>query len=368
MHDIAEFLRQHPPFETLDEEELAGVAATAEIEFHAARTPILESAGATAQFAYVVRRGSVELLIDGRLLDVLGEGEMFGFASLLEEAPLGFVARASEDTLLYRFPAEAIRPVLERPAAVRFVARSMNKGVRLLAGHEQEPLPSADGRPVGDLIRSPALVCPPATSVQEAARRMGDTGATCVVVDLGDQLGIVTDRDIRTRVVAAGAAPATPLSTVMSAPAWTVAADRTGREALIEMLDRGIRHLPVLTAGRRLVGVLDDVDLMASERRAPFRLRASIARSRDAAAVAAAAAELPETVIALHDAQLPSATISRTIASIHDNPTADRDRTRGAGAAARPLHMARDRQLRPLRAVPQLRRGLRDRLGGRRRS
>ena len=33
------------------------------------------------------------------------------------------------------------------------------------------------------------------------------------------------------------------------------------------MLAHGIRHLPVLTAGRRLLGVVDDVDLMANERR-----------------------------------------------------------------------------------------------------
>jgi CBS domain-containing protein len=319
MHDIADFLRRHPPFDTLDEETLTAVAAGTEIEFHAAQTPILESAEATSEFAYVVRRGAVELVIEGRLLDLLGEGEMFGFASLLEEAPLGFVARTAEDTLVYRIPAELIRPVLERPAAVRFVARSMNKGVRLLAGHEQEPVPSPAGRRVRELIRAAPLVCPPDTTVQEAARRMIDAGVTSTVVDLGDRLGIVTDRDIRTRVVAAGAGPDTPLSKVMSAPAWTVAGDRTGTEALLEMLDHGVRHLPVLDPGRRLIGVLDDVDLMASERRAPFRLRAEISRSADAAAVARAASELPATVIALHDAELPAAAISRAIASIHDS-------------------------------------------------
>jgi CBS domain-containing protein len=321
MHDIAEFLRVHPPFDTLDGEALERVAASAEIEFHAAGTPILESAEETSRFAYVVRRGAVELLIDGRLLDLLGEGEMFGFASLLEEAPLGFVARAAEDTLVYRIPADAIRPVLERADAVRFVARSMNKGVRLLAGHGQQPVPTPAGRRVRELIRAEPLVCPPQTTVQDAAGRMIDTGVTCTVVDLGDGLGIVTDRDIRTRVVAAGAGPDTPLSEVMSAPAWTVSADRTGTEALLEMLDHGVRHLPVLDAGRRLIGVLDDVDLMASERRAPFRLRAQIARSRDADAVAAAASELRDTVIALHDAELPAAAISRAIGSIHDSAT-----------------------------------------------
>jgi CBS domain-containing protein len=150
---------------------------------------------------------------------------------------------------------------------------------------------------------------------------MAEAGATCVVVDMGDRLGIVTDRDIRTRVVAAGAGPDTQLSEVMTAPAWTVSADRMATEALLEMLDHGIRHLPVLSAGRRLLGVLDDVDLMANERRAPFRLRASIARSADAKEVAEAAAELPDTVVALYDAGLPSAAICRTIASIHDTVT-----------------------------------------------
>jgi CBS domain-containing protein len=320
MHDIAEFLQRHPPFDTLDEDALRGVAASAEIEFHPARTPILESAEATAEFAYVVRRGSVELVTDGRLLDLVGEGEMFGFASLLAESPLGFVARAADNTLLYRIPGRAIRPVLERPAAVRFVAASLAGRKPLLAGSEPEPPPAA-GRSVGELIRAPALVCPPAMPVQEAARRMVETAHSCVVTDLGDRLGIVTDHDIRTRVVAAGAGPDTPLSEIMTAPARTVSADSTASEALIEMLDYGVRHLPVLEARRRLVGVIDDVDLLASERRAPFHLRAQIARSADVAGVVDTAAELPPTVIALYDAGLPAPLISRTIASIHDTIT-----------------------------------------------
>jgi CBS domain-containing protein len=318
VHDIAVFLQSHPPFEGLGDDVLERVAESAEIEFYAAGTAILESAAVTSQFAYMIRRGSVELFVDGRLHDLLGEGEMFAFASLLQDAPLGFVARAGEDTLVYRFPEHAILPVLERPAAVRFVVRSMSKDVRLLSRPAEVPPPSAAGRNVRDLIRAPALLCPPETSVQDAARQMVDRGVTSVVVDLGEQLGIVTDRDIRTRVVADGAGPETRISDVMSAPAWTVAADRSGTEALLEMLDHGIRHLPVVEPGGGLLGVLDDVDLMASERRAPFRLRALIARSPDAAAVADAAAELPALVIDLHDGDVPAAAIGRMMAGIHD--------------------------------------------------
>jgi CBS domain-containing protein len=321
MHDIAEFLRAHPPFDSLDEETLERVADSAEIEFFAAAARIMDSTAESAEFGYVVRRGSVELMLDGQLIDLVGEGEMFGFAPLLSEDPAGFVAAAAEDALVYRIPAEVLHPVLERPAFVRFVTQVMTKRLRLLAGRDPEPPLFAGGRPVGELIRAPALVCPPSTSVQEAARRMADAGVTCVVVDTGNGLGIVTDRDIRTRVVAAGAAPDTALGEVMTAPAWTVSSDRMATEALLEMIAHGVRHLPVLSPDRRLLGVLDDVDLLANERRAPFRLRAAIARASDAGEVAGAAAELPEMVVALFDAGLPAAAISRAISSVHDAVT-----------------------------------------------
>jgi CBS domain-containing protein len=83
MHDIAAFLRAHPPFNSLDDETLARVAESAEIEFFAARSPILASAHAVAECGYVVRCGSVEFVVDGRLLDLVGEGEVFGFASIV---------------------------------------------------------------------------------------------------------------------------------------------------------------------------------------------------------------------------------------------------------------------------------------------
>lgn len=319
MDDVAAFLRRHPPFDSLDAEGVADVAAAAVAERYPAGAAILEQPAAQSRHAYVVREGAVELRSDGRVLDLVGEGEMFAFASILAESPLGFVARASEDTLVYRIPEDAIRPVLERPAALRYVAHALSS--RLLAGPDPGPPQQAAGRPVAELIRAPPLVCEPGTPVREAAARMVAERATCVLVDLGGPLGIVTDHDIRTRIVAEGAGPDTPLADVMSAPARTVAADRSGSEALLEMLDHGIRHLPVLDARRRLLGVLDDVDLLAAEHRAPFRLRALIARSPDAAAVAAAAAELGPTVVALHDAGVAAPAISRLIASLHDTVT-----------------------------------------------
>jgi CBS domain-containing protein len=121
MHDIAAFLRARPPFNSLDDETLARVADSVEIEFFAARSPILASTDAVAECGYVVRCGSVELVVDGRLLALVGEGEVFGFASIVSGDSVGFVARAAEDTLVYRIPADEMRAVLDGPDFVRFI-------------------------------------------------------------------------------------------------------------------------------------------------------------------------------------------------------------------------------------------------------
>jgi CBS domain-containing protein len=321
MDDRAAFLHAHPPFDTLDEAQLGRVAGAAEPHAHRAGATILSRATPAPAFAYVVRSGAVELVVGGRVLDLLGEGEMFGYAAMLAELPVGFTARAAEDTVLWRIPEPALRPVLERPAALRFVARALAEGAALIERRDAVPGPDPSGRPVRELLRARPIVCEPSTPVQEAARRMVEAGATCVLVDAGATLGIVTDHDLRTRVVAAGAGPQTPLHAVMTAPARTVTADRSGAEALLEMLDHGVRHLPVVDAHRRLLGVVEDIDIMATEQRAPFHVRARIASSEDASAVARALVRLPATVIALADARVGAPTISGVIASIHDSAT-----------------------------------------------
>src|SRR5947209_751358 len=324
MHEIAEFLARHPPFDTLDDDQLAAVAAVVEIEYAETGTTVLEQAVAAPSYAWVIRRGSVELLDGPRIVDMLGEGEMFGHAALLSEWPTALAARTAEDSLLYRIPAGALRPVLARPAALRFAARSLS-GRFAMRMRDLDPLATAvvdpARKPVSQLLRGSPVVTGPESTVRDAARRMVDAGSSSVLVDLGDRLGIVTDRDLRERVVAAGIPPDTPVSEVMPEPASTITGDMLGADALLEMLDRGVRHLPVVDPTRRVIGVISDTDLRAVETRTPFHLRRAITRAEKPAEVASAAAALPTTVLALHDARVASDSIGRVIATVHDAVT-----------------------------------------------
>src|SRR5262250_1689389 len=114
MEDIAGFLGSHPPFDGLGGEELARVAAVTEIETFPRGERIFSQG-----------TGSVEILRDGQVLDLIGPGELFGHASMLSGLPTGFEARAAEDTTCCRIPAAVIGPLLARPDFLRFIARSI---------------------------------------------------------------------------------------------------------------------------------------------------------------------------------------------------------------------------------------------------
>src|ERR1700759_929328 len=123
--EVIRFLQQHPPFDALDAADVDRVAAAAELEFHRAGATIFSQGSDPVEHLRVVRAGAVEIVSDDNVLDLPGEGGCFGHASMLSGLPTGFAARAGEDTVCYRIPAEVAQEPLSRPAGLRFVARSL---------------------------------------------------------------------------------------------------------------------------------------------------------------------------------------------------------------------------------------------------
>src|SRR3954453_14872291 len=317
MDEVAAFLRSLPPFDALPEPELARLAAAARIAAFAGGETIFGQGAGPQTSMWVVCEGGVELVDHGRVLDLLGPGELFGHASMLAEMPTGFAARARGPTTCYSLPGDVSRPLLARPESLRHVTRTIL--ARPAAGVARpEPGPAAE-RPVGGLLRAAPVRCGPETPIRAAAERMTATGQTCAVVDLADGgFGVLTDRDLRTRVVASGQAVDAPVARAMSAPAYTVTEDRLAGDVLVEMLDRGVRHFPVLSKTGALLGVVDAVDLVAAERRTPFHLRTAIGRAADAGELAIVSRDLWPTVAALHDARVAPEHVGAIVSVVAD--------------------------------------------------
>jgi len=122
--------------------------------------------------------------------------------------------------------------------------------------------------PIEALLRRPVCTLPPAAPCREAARLLRDERVGCVVVsEDGRPRGIVTDRDLVVRVMAAGRdADETPLAEVMTGEPIFLAGERGVDQVVATMREQGVRRIPVIDAGGRLEGVLalDDLLLLLS--------------------------------------------------------------------------------------------------------
>src|ERR1700730_3745006 len=117
---------------------------------------------------------------------------------------------------------------------------------------------------VRDLMTRGLVATHPEESLADVAVRMRDQGVGAVaIMEDGELIGIITERDL-SRATADGLSPrVTPASAYMTSGPFTIDGDEEAGEAASTMAARGIRHLPVTEAGR-VVGLISARDLLLS--------------------------------------------------------------------------------------------------------
>ncbi len=316
----ARFLAGREPFRELDQRELERIAEAAVERVVPAGEMVLVESGRPGTELYVIREGSFELTYKQTLVAVLTSGEVFGHPALLTGLAPEFTTRARQDSTLYVIPREVALEVLTRREGLRFVAGSLRE--RLLdAARTMRSLPDAATRPVTSLLRSAPLFCDPADTARQAARLMEAENRSALLVRTPSGLGIVTDQDLRNKVLASGASPEMPVSAVMTQPVKTVRSDALAPEAAIEMMAAGVNHLPVVDAEGGVVGILSSGNLMTLDARSPFALRRTIHDARTRDDVAKAAADVPQLFVDLMASHLDAPAVTRVLTLLHDAMT-----------------------------------------------
>ena len=258
--DAVAFLRSTPPFDGLPQALFDEAARSLDVVEHAAGTWLARAGGEPLLHLHVIRGGTVRLERDGRTLQILEEGETFGYTSLLTGAATMDV-QVEEDLVAYRIPGAEFRRHLSDARFAGHFALGLSERLRVsLARSPVASLRSDLGAEVRELARrSPVWVGPDAT-VGEVARLMREERISSVLVR-GDPPGIVTDRDFRGRVLAEGLGPDTPVARILTRPLRTVEASTPVHAAWTAMLDGGIHHLAI-ARGPAIVGVLTSTDLL----------------------------------------------------------------------------------------------------------
>jgi CBS domain-containing protein len=109
---------------------------------------------------------------------------------------------------------------------------------------------------------------PPHASVWEAACVMtsANCGSVLIIDTAGTLLGILTERDLMTRVLARALDPQTTrVSDVMTRDPLCVGPDLKVSEAVLIMIERGFRHLPVVSTAAKILGVFSVRDALPRE-------------------------------------------------------------------------------------------------------
>ena len=192
--------------------------------------------------------------------------------------------------------AALVRDALRHPAYIDGLLQDVTAARRQAAGRDalidrlQASLLFLH-EPIAALGRD-ALVVGLDTTVGQLARMMTGRKATAALVaaESGAMLGIVTDHDLRARVLSESKAPATPIHAVMSAPLIRIPENALIYEALMRMEEHGVRHLAVEDRDGRIVSVIDSNALIQFPRYGPMVLLREIGRATTPDAVAAACA------------------------------------------------------------------------------
>ena len=136
------------------------------------------------------------------------------------------------------------------------------------------PEPNLFFQPIREFAQHEVFTCPPDTGLVAAAEEMRSRNISSLVVcEAGTPVGIMTDRDLRNKVVAAGTDPNTlQVRAVMNAPLIVLAEDALLFEALYRMSRHGIHRVGVVDKDGALTGIITDSDILKLQTRSPQQL------------------------------------------------------------------------------------------------
>lgn len=342
--DVARALSRARAFRALPAGLLAEAAAVAERVEIPGGSVLLRQDGAGSEYLWVIEAGAVHILAEPeegggerRLVEVCGPGDVFGAASVLEgpTARARFTVGVVEPLRALRIPRERVAALASRAPA--FAEALQQRNDRLLRrataslflreegasgaarGMGLEPLRSLV-LPVSAVVRRDPSTALADITVAQAARRMEREGIGCLLL-VDEQLhpiGILTDTDLRNRVVAAELPLDTKVEAVMSRPVLGLPADAPVLEALRLMSDHGVRHLVVLGPRGETRGVVSATDLLRWQGRSPVALLHRVDAAADLEQLADARTATGAILVDLLRAGVEPEQATRVITTLND--------------------------------------------------
>jgi CBS domain-containing protein len=323
-------LRRHAPFDRMEQACLEWLVARLSVVYFAPEAVVLEPGSAAPDYLFIVKQGGV-LGFDpehkgvGKPRFRMSVGECFPLGALMAQRSVTSAYRAAGDTFCFRLPAAEFRELLK--LSVPFQEFATQRLGNLLAlsrrsAHidqavslSRQPL----DRPIGELLKRPAVSCAAGTSLRAALEAMQRerVGSILVTAADGRPVGIFTLRDLRDRVALSGYGVDEPIDCVMTANPITLPLSSMAFDAALTMTRHGFHHV-VVTENERAVGIVSESDLFALQRVGLTALSAGIRSADSLAKLVAVSSEVRLLVRTLLAQGVPAEQLTRIISTLND--------------------------------------------------
>jgi len=240
---VEDFLNTSAPFDVLDKEQkLELVKHTELIYLTADNVGDLQKGRASL---FLIQNGQFSVQDSDAPLRHLSEGDYFGYTNIMEKRNFSLSISVDSPGLVYCFEASAVTPLFELPAIRNFFDGLRNNALQNHAISDSNSMWLYKG--LEDVINKSPVSVDVETSITVAAQIMTNQKVSSLLVTREDKLiGIITDRDLRSRVVATSLDIHHPVSHIMTPNPAQIMGNRTLFDALALMTERNIHHLPVI--------------------------------------------------------------------------------------------------------------------------
>ena len=318
--EIRDFLAAHPPFDCLPPEELEQLPRQLSVRYLRRGTPFPPT-DSTQKFLYIVRKGAVEVRdAKDALFGKYAEGDIYSAECIVHGLEGTLKGVTVEDSLFYQLGCQQLQALQQRQSEfndhfTQSLRERLRHAMERMQGSGNNSLVTLE---VAQLLSRKPVCVEPDTTLQQAARLMTEERVSALLITEDNTLvGIITDRDLRTRVIAAGLSHDRPVSEVMTRKLVKVAEDTPGFEALMLMSRLNVHHLPVV--GRKgVLGIVTNNDLTRHQSSNTVYLARNIRKCDSVECLREVSRQLPEMQLQLSSAGATPAQIGQAITSVSD--------------------------------------------------
>ena len=266
------------PFDLLNERMIEKLMTQMDIAYYPKET-VLIGPRVRAESLYIVIKGIVNETIDNELQNVYGERDSFDANSLIYgNTQSTFVV--AEDLICYELPKESFLNLLQDVESFQnyFMQDFITKHQNLKERQHQSELTTFMVSRVDEIYLHKPCFVDKDMAIKDALEKMASMDANAILVMGGEKIGIVTDTNLRDKLLLGGKSRNDPISEIATYGLITIEHKDFLFNALLLFTKHGIKRL-IFVENDQIVGVLEQLDLLSHFANHTHLIAASIDRA-----------------------------------------------------------------------------------------